>query len=239
MTKSVSDDIYEEIDGRLYVCVETNEEGIEDFKRTAAGKNPGVILGQMRVEGKMVPAFKMEITDRSEYLAYKREQWKQESQWKMENRCEICGSDGKLMRCPLRKKNPDYKGMPGEKKTVAVNCENCPYGYDRLFKPVKGRLLFSTLDTEDDKGNVEAFEPEAGRFSKAEDYIRLLGDFIAYIRDKYPKYVKYIELIELLGQEIEMKEAAQKMGRADSTMYDWVKRLRPIYEEFKNTVDYL
>lgn len=42
-----------------------------------------------------------------------------------------------------------------------------------------------------------------------------------------------------MRKKYDMKTASQIMGKADSTLYDWVKRLRPIYDEFRETVDYL
>ena len=48
-----------------------------------------------------------------------------------------------------------------------------------------------------------------------------------------------MELINILGAEYDMKTASKIMGKADSTLYDWVKRLKPIYDEFIKTVDYL
>ena len=60
------------------------------------------------------------------------------------------------------------------------------------------------------------------------------GDFLIH-----PKYAHYTELIEILGEEVEMKEAAAMMKRSDKTLYGWLKRLRPIFDEFKDTLDYL
>ena len=42
-------------------------------------------------------------------------------------------------------KNHDYTGAPGQKKTIAVKCEECPYGYNRLFRPMNGKLNFSNV----------------------------------------------------------------------------------------------
>lgn len=138
---------------------------------------------------------------------------------KVRYRCEICGSNGKSMRCPLRVKNHDYTGAPGQKKTIAVKCEECPYGYNRLFRPMNGKLNFSTLDVQDGEGNVDSFEPESKKYSNADTYIRLLKDLGDYVTEHYPKYAKYVELINLLGSEYDMKTASQIMGKADSTLY--------------------
>lgn len=101
------------------------------------------------------------------------------------------------------------------------------------------KINFSTFDVEDGDGNVDAFEPESKKYSDADIYMRLLKDLGEYIVEHYPKYAKYVELINILGEEYNMKTASKIMGKADSTLYDWVKRLRPIYEEFRGTVDYL
>ncbi len=137
-------------EGKKYLYVQTTEEGIRQFKAAAAETKVGVEISRMRVEGEWVPAFKFEVDTSSEesvqvYEDWKQEEWRQESQYRMENRCEICGSNGKSMRCPLRLKNPDYTGEPGQKKTIAVKCEECPYGYNRLFHPVNGKTHMKDL----------------------------------------------------------------------------------------------
>ena len=237
MDKSKSEAIIVKDGEKLFICVETNEEGIADFKRSSKYEDLNVEIVSMRVEGKMVPAFKFEVTDPDWYQEYMREQWRQESAWKMEQRCIICGENGKSKRCPLRVKNPDYTGKEGEKKTIAVDCTTCPF--ERMFRPVRGTVLFSSLELRDSDGNVDPYEPESGRYSVANDYLKMLYDFIEYVRTKYPKYAHYTELIEILGEEVGMKEAAARMKKSDKTLYGWLKRLRPIFDEFKDTVDYL
>ncbi len=236
MYKSKSEAIVED-DGKLFIYVETNEEGIADFKRSSKYEGLNVELSSMIVEGKTVPAFKFEVTDRNMYQDYKREQWRQEDAWKQDQRCIICGENGKSKRCPLRVKNPNFSGKEGEKKTVAVDCTMCPF--NRQFRPVKGMVSFSSLELRDKDGNVGPYEPEGGRYSVADDYLRMLHDFIEYVRAKYPKYAHYTELIEILGEEVKMKEAAAGMKKSDKTLYGWLKRLRPIFDEFKGTVDYM
>ena len=222
---------------KLFICVETNKEGIADFRRSSKCKDLNIKIVNMEVEGKMVPAFKFEVTYSFWYQDYMREQWIQKDAWKQRQRCIICGENGKLRRCPIKINNLDYTGKEGGKKTIAVDCTMCPF--DRQFRPVKGTELFSSLELRDKDGNVEPYEPESGRYSVADDYLRLLNDFIKYVRTKYPKYAHYTELIEILGEEIEMKEAAARMKKSNKTLYGWLKSLRPIFEEFKNTVDYL
>lgn len=237
MDKCKSEAVIVQDGDKLFICVETNEEGIADFRRSSKYKELDVEICTMWVEGEKKPAFRFEVKDPEWYQEYMRDQWKREAAWKMEQRCIICGENGKSKRCPLRIKNPDYTGKEGEKKTIAVSCENCPF--DRQFRPVKGTVFFSSLELRDKDGNVDPYEPESGRYSTADDYLKLLHDFIEYVRTKYPKYAHYTELIEILGEEVEMKEAATRMKRSDKTLYGWLKRLRPIFDEFKDTVDYL
>lgn len=237
MDKSKSEAVIIKDGDKLFICVETNEEGIADFKRSSKYEDLNVEIVSMRVEGKMVPAFKFEVTDPDWYQEYMREQWRQEDAWKQSQRCIIYGENGKSKRCPLRIKNPDYTGKEDEKKTIAVDCTMCPF--ERMFRPVKGTVLFSSLELKDSDGNVDPYEPESGRYSTADDYLKTLYDFIEYVRTKYPKYAHYTELIEILGEKVGMKEAAARMQKPDKTLYGWLKRLRPIFDEFKDMVDYL
>lgn len=229
---------------KKYLYVQTTGEGIKQYREAGELAKAGVTISRMRVEGEWVPAFKFEVDENKEgnderYTEWKKDERRQDTQFRMENRCEICGSNGKSMRCPLRVKNPDYTGETGQKKTLAVKCEQCPYGYNSWFRPVNGKLYFSTLSVQDGDENVDSFEPKSGKYSEADDYIRLLKDLGDFVAEHYPKYAKYVELINLLGLEYGMKEASRIMGKADSTLHDWVKKLRLIYEEFRDTIDYL
>lgn len=102
----------------------------------------------------------------------------------------------------------------------------------------KSLSYFSTLDTVNEYGNVETFEPLCGRrFSEADTYIMLLKELITYVNTRYPQYAAYTELINLLGHEFDLKEASCIMGKPVSTLAGWLKRLRPIYDEFMENVD--
>lgn len=221
---------------KLFICVETNEEGIADFRRSSKYEDLNVEIVSIRVEGKMVPAFKFAVTNPDRYQDYMRELCRQEDAWKQCQRCIICDEYGKPERCLLRIKNSDYTGKEGE-KTIAVDCTMCLF--DRQLRPVENTVVFSSLELRDKDGNVDPYEPESGRYSVADDYLKMLHDFIEYVRLKYPKYAHYTELIEILGDEVAMKEAAVRMRKPAKTLYGWLKRLRPIFEEFKDTVDYL
>ena len=70
---------------KLFICVETNAEGIADFKESSKYDDLKVVLGTMIVEGKKVPAFKFEVTDPEWYKTYMREEWKNESPLRSSN----------------------------------------------------------------------------------------------------------------------------------------------------------
>ena len=74
---------------KLFICVETNEEGIADFRRSSKYGDLGVEICTMWVEGEKKPAFRFEVKDPEWYQKYMRSQWKREAAWKMEQRCII------------------------------------------------------------------------------------------------------------------------------------------------------
>lgn len=117
----------------------------------------------------------------------------------------------------------EWKKVEGRFKPTSINIK-----YDQCLSLI-GHIIPKT-------GQWKNFK---AKFDNADTYIRLLKDLGDYVTEHYPKYAKYVELINLLGSEYDMKTASQIMGKADSTLYDWVKRLRPIYDEFRETVDYL
>ena len=69
---------YEEIDGKLYIYVETTEEGVADYHNSARYmpelKDTEVRISRMRVKGEWVPAFLVEEKDPEAYAEYKRQQ---------------------------------------------------------------------------------------------------------------------------------------------------------------------
>ena len=224
---------------KLYTYFETDAEGIRQFNAASPEEKSGATLCRMRIRGETVPAIRVEVTSEA-YNVFKKSQWHEEDQYRQENRCTVSGANGKSIVCPRRVKNPDYTGAPGETKTIANDCENCPYGCQHLFRPTKGILYFSTLDTEDDQGNTEAFDPAGNQhFSEADTYLQLLSDLINFVKTHYPKYAAYTDLIDLLGHDLDIKTASQIMGKPKTTLYGWLKKLRPIFDEFIDTVDIL
>lgn len=225
---------------KCYLYVETTEDAIRDFKASPALASSNIKITHMFVEGEKVPAFRFEVDESELYHEYKRDEWQQEDQYKQENRCVICGSNGKSRRCPTRIPNPDYTGAPGQTKTLAVNCEQCPYGYNRLFKPVKGKVVFSNLDITDSEDNTDAYDPASpDGYGSSDNYTKLLNGLIDYIKIKYPKYADYTELLSLLGNELDVKEAAEILDKPKSSIYNFLKKAREFYDEYRDTVDFM
>ncbi len=222
-------------DKKYYLLFETDEDGVHQFRMASIEDKKGVTMSSMRVEGTKVPALKIEV-DKPTYDLFKREQWMQEYHYKMDNRCIICGQNGKSRICPASIPNPSYIEDETAPKTIVNNCTSCPYS--RSFKSFKGKVFFSTLTMTDEQGNEDDFDPEDTKntINSADEYDRLLNGFIQFVKEHYPKYAHYTELIEILGSEVGLKAAASAMGKPQRTLYGWTRTLRPIFDEYMQTV---
>lgn len=224
-------------DKKYYVLFETDEEGIRQYKAASDEERIGTSLSKMRVEGKKVPAIKVEV-DKATYDSFKRDQWMEEYRYDMEKRCIIGGADGKSRFCPCRIPNPDYIEGGDMPKTIVNDCSKCPY-YNS-FNSVKGKVLFSTLDITDENGNVDAFDPESTHpINQDQEYVDLLYGYIGFIKVQHPKYSKYTKLVELLGQEYTLKEAVAILDIPYRTLYGWTLTLRPVFDEYMGTVSHI
>ena len=242
----VENSVVEE-NGKLYLYVETDEDGIAIYKELPEECKGNISLSKMRREGKRVPAFKFEINDPEMYQEYMKNERALEDAWKDGQRCFISGANGKLRRCPRRIPNPNYTSAENDNKTVGVKCECCPYF--RLFGVLNRNVFFSTLDLEDENGEIIPFEPEGEAAPKSEQYYKILSDFIKFVSERfseenctkkqYEKVKAYVEMLKLLGEEISIQKAAKKMGKSEKTLYSWREALRPIYAEFRENTNYL
>ena len=206
-------------DKKYYVLFETDEEGIRQYKAASEQERIGTSLTKMRVEGEIVPAIKLEV-DKSTYDTFKRDQWMEEYRYKQENRCIIGGAGGTTP------------------KTIMNDCAKCKY-YGS-FKSTKGKVFFSTLTVIDDHGNEAPFDPASPYpLNQADNYMELLYGLIRFIKVQHPKYSKYTELVELLGHEHTLKEASVILGKPYRTLYGWILTLRPIFDEYMDTVSHL
>lgn len=222
---------------KYFVLFETDEEGIRQFQSCSDQDRSGTMLSKMCIEGRMVPALKLEV-DKNAYEIFKREQWMQEHHYRIENRCIISGQNGKSRFCPIRIPNPVYTPDNGQPKTLANSCTTCPH--NKIFNLMKGKAFFSTLSVTDKDGNQDPYEPQSARdINFTDHYQELLTGWISFIQKNYPQYNRYIELINLLGNEFTLKEAATILNRPQRTLYGWVQTLRPVFKEYMQTADYI
>lgn len=84
---------------KYFVLFETDEEGIRQFQSCSDQDRSGAMLSKMCIEGKMVPALKLEV-NKNAYDVFKREQWMQEHHYRIENRCIVSGQNGKARFWP-------------------------------------------------------------------------------------------------------------------------------------------
>lgn len=163
---------------KYYLFFETDEEGIRQYKAASEQACVGTSLSKMRVDGKMVPAIKLEV-DKATYDTFKKDQ---------------------------RMKEYRYK-------------------------------LFSAVT--DGQGNEDSFDPASPYpINQADEYMELLYGLISFIKVHHPKYSKYTELVELLGQEYTLKEASVILGKPYRTLYGWTLTLRPIFDNYRNTISH-
>ncbi len=234
MNKAISESTS---DKQYFVLFETDDEGVRQYKTAPEKDRIGTSLSEMRVEGKIVPAIKMKV-DKATYDSFKRDQWMEEYRYRQENRCIIGGANGKSRFCPCRIPNPDYKEGKSAPKSIANDCSHCQY-YG-MFKSFKGKVIFSTLTVTNDQGNEDPFEPASPYpISQAEEYRGLLYGYISYIKVHHPRYIEYTDLVELLGHEYTLKEAASILDIPYRTLYGWIRTLRPIFDEYMNSVSHI
>lgn len=62
---------------KYYLLFETDAEGIRQYRQQSEAALTGTTLSFMRIDGKVVPAFKLYV-DEATYFAFKRDQWRQE-----------------------------------------------------------------------------------------------------------------------------------------------------------------
>lgn len=221
---------------KYYILCETDQDGIKQFNAASDDGKAGTTLSRMYVEGKLRPALKLEV-DADTHYSFHRDDWAHESRLKYENRCTITGDNGTSRTCPMRIPNPDYTGKPGELKTLPVDCASCPHNQSDILKPGRKVIHFSDLAQPDAEGYISEWEPESPSANiYADEYSDLLFGFVAYIREHHPKEAKYAEAIEIIGTGYTVKDAARKLGVHVVTIYDHLKKLRPIYDEYKDSI---
>ena len=223
-----------------FVFFETDEEGIRQFQSRPDHDRSGAVLSKMYIEGRIVPALKLEV-DKNAYEIFKREQWMQEHQYRIENRCIISGKNGKARFCPIRIPNPTYTPEQQPAQKPLANQPALPVRITtNSTLPTGKSLLFDTVCHGQRRKIPLLYEPASTRdINYTDHYQQLLTGWISYIQKNYSHYNRYTELIKLLGQEFSLKEASAILHKPQRTLYGWVQTLRPIFKEYMKTVDYI
>ena len=170
-------------------------------------------------------------TQRRRYLDLIRDELAAQDAAKQDGRCQIPDGRGGLKRCPCRMPNPDY--IPGGKrpKTLPVKCEGCRY---EEFRQAHTTVVLSTLDHEDDSGEMQTYEiPATKDMTAADRFLELREAFIAFVQERNSKLAP---LAELLTFEFSKSEAGRELGDASSTVSSRVEKLKDLLTSFLETI---
>ena len=212
MTKKVPETTDEK---KYFVLFETDEEGIRQFQSCSDQNRSGAMLSKMCIEGKMVPALKLEV-NKNAYDIFKREQWMQEHHYRIENRAHHQRSKRKKQdSAPSESLTLYTLRTMDSQKTLSNSRTSCPY--NNKFNLLKGKTCFSTLSVTDKDGNTDSYEPVSTRdINYTDHYQELLTGWISYIQKNYPQYNRYVELINLLGNEFTLKRSICNSGQTSA-----------------------
>lgn len=161
---------------------------------------------------------------------------KDEMRWqdekKQDGRCQIRDEHGVIKRCPCRIPNPDYVEGGDAPKTIPVKCEGCVF---EKFRQAHTTVPFTTLDHEDEDGEMESYEaPAPANYYEADRYERLREKFLAFVQERNPKLT---DLADLLTMEYNRSEAARELDMATSTAGSRKELLKDLCREFlDNTI---
>lgn len=245
---------------KYFILFETDAEGIRNYKSAPKETRIHTSISNMHVGDRIVPAIKLEV-DKTAYDIFKQEQWKNEHRFRQENRCVINGAYGRSRICPGRLPVPPSaensvtdKPAASENNVTAGNaaaieniaaaedascdCCRCPYG--RMFQNFCLLIPLSAFTVPDSDGTEipgSLISPDLA--CSPEAYEKLLCGFIEYIRKNCPRHPDYANLVELLGQEYTLSEVAAILQKSYRTLYGWLRKLRPVFDEYLETVDFI
>ena len=101
-----------------------------------------------------------------------------------------------------------------------------------VFRLPNGRG--STLDHEDDSGEMQTYEiPATKDMTTADRFMELREEFIASVQERNPKLAP---LAELLTLEYTKSEAGRGLGDASSTVTSRVEKLKDLLTVFLETI---
>ena len=166
------------------------------------------------------------------YLNYIKDEMSWQDGVKQDGRCPIPGRKGGVKRCPCRMPNPSYVEGGDQPKTIPVKCEGCVY---EKFRQAHTTVTFTTLDHEDEDGEMESYEAPSPVYSyEGERYERMGEAFLAFVQERNPKLT---DLADLLTQECNCSEAARELGMATSTAGSRRELLKDLCRQFlDNTI---
>ena len=164
---------------------------------------------------------------RRRYLAYIKDEMNEQEDAKQDGRCNIPDGRGGIKRCPCRTVNPDYVPGGDKPKTIPVKCEGCVY---EQFRQAHTTITLSSLDSENDEGEVTTFEIVAPRsYYAADRYEEIKAQFLNLVKERN---AKLLPLAELLTDELTKSEASKKLGDAWSTVTSRTDKLKELVTEF-------
>ena len=164
---------------------------------------------------------------RRRYLAYIKDEMDEQEDAKQDGRCNIPDGHGGIKRCPCRIANPDYVPGGDKPKTLSVKCEGCVY---EQFRQAHTTITLSSLDSENDEGEVTTYEVAAPRnYYAADRYEEIKEQFLDFVTQRN---AKLLPLAELLTDELTKSEASRELGDAWSTVTSRTDKLKQLVSEF-------
>ena len=164
---------------------------------------------------------------RRRYLAYIKDEMNEQEDAKQDGRCNIPDGHGGIKRCPCRIANPDYVPGGDKPKTIPVKCEGCVY---EQFRQAHTTITLSSLDSENDEGEVTTYEVAAPRcYYAADRYVEIKEQFLDFVKERN---AKLLPLAELLTDELTKSEASRELGDAWSTVTSRTDKLKELVTEF-------
>lgn len=161
------------------------------------------------------------------YCEYRRGVLNDQDAAKQDGRCPIPDNHGGMKRCPTRMPNPKYTPTNGELKTIPVRCEGCIY---EPFRQAHTVTDFTSLSRENERGEMESFDPAAPASSYEGDrYMRMRGEYTEFVQRLAPKLA---DLAAMLTLEYTKSEVARMTSVPDSTVGSRAEKLKQLVKEF-------
>ena len=102
--------------------------------------------------------------------------------------------------------------------------------FDALLRQIIHRVALSSLDSENDEGEVTTYEVAAPRsYYAADRYEEIKEQFLDLVKERNPKL---LPLAELLTDELTKSEASRELGDAWSTVTSRTEKLKELVTEF-------